>query len=117
MSEDPGKRTRPATVTRHRDTAEHIEQRGVGISSKSATTTPPPKPVTQPQPDGASLSARHGHQGIDSPRLNLRLAMPLIALPRVKVSALLVSFIVCVLVPAFAATVYLAFIASNQLAI
>ncbi len=42
--------------------------------------------------------------------------MPRIALPHVKVSALLVSFIGCVLVPAFAATIYLAFIASNQLA-
>jgi capsular polysaccharide transport system permease protein len=38
------------------------------------------------------------------------------ALPRVKISPLLASFIGCVLVPALAATVYFAFIASDQLA-
>jgi len=116
MSEDPGTKPRPTTVTRRRDIAERIEERGVGISSQSAQAAPRTRPVVPAQPDSAPLTARHGDGGIDSPVVNLRFALSKVALPRIRVSALLVSFIACVLMPAFAATVYLAFIASNQLA-
>jgi len=86
--------------------------------------------VSRPQPDeelsrgGAVLAkesdfapaARQSAPTLPLPRLKAPLAAAdfIRSLPRWKISPLLVSFIGCVVAPAFAATIYFAFMASDQ---
>ena len=75
----------------------------------------------EPQHDSSATSSKVGDALTIWPALRFSLGLPRLgllqdALPRVKVSPLLASFIACVLVPAFAAMIYFALIASDQFA-
>lgn len=124
MSEDPGAGPRWAPVTRTRDRAALTQERGDEV-------VPRRRPIELPQHQNINLPAAGGteagtpaqgflhgftHFSLPRARISPALADFVSSLPRVKFSPLLASFIACVLVPAFAATIYFVFIASNQLA-
>lgn len=120
MSEDPSRSGR-VSVTRKRTQTVRPDDRDVEIASQAAPAAGRQRLIELPRLENTSI--RTGFNGKDSmtPAPKFRFALPRFeflqnALPRTKVSPLLASFIGCVLVPAFAATVYFAFIASNQLA-
>jgi len=104
------------TITIRRDKTALSPQRGPDIDIAP--------PISHPQPvEPAQINTPSGMEEARTigSALKFNLALPRLpflqaVLPRVKASPLLASFIACVLVPAFAATVYFAFIASDQLA-
>jgi capsular polysaccharide transport system permease protein len=108
MNEDP--RLKPkeerVAVAAKRDRGPVLELR--------ATESAPNAVTTSTRPTGLSPATDRDLVGkAESPA---RAILRSLALPRLKISLHLASFIGCVLVPAFAATVYFAFIASNQYA-
>jgi capsular polysaccharide transport system permease protein len=120
MNEDP---SRPgpgkATVTRKRDATVITEVRDIEITPQEGPARVRQRLIASPQHESISVPA--GFRGEDYLPSKFRFALPRFeflqdTLTRTKVSPLLASFIGIVLVPAFAATVYFAFIASSQLA-
>ena len=108
MNEDP--RLKPeeerVAIATKRDRGPVLELR--------ATESPPNVVTTSTRPTGLSPATdRRLMHNAESPA---RVILRRLALPRLKISPHLASFIGCVLVPAFAATAYFAFIASNQYA-
>ena len=104
--------------TARRKKALLAERRDVETSF-DVDATPRPQPI-ELQHDSSTLHSRVDDSRI-SPAWRFNFALPRLAflqetLLRLKVSPLLVSLIACVLVPAFAASVYFVFIASDQFA-
>jgi capsular polysaccharide transport system permease protein len=121
MSEDPGAGPRRAPVTRRRDQAALTQERGGEIASDAISAAPRPRLIESPPYESTGLSPGISDAATIPPAPKLwfalsRFAFLQDALPLTKVSPLLASFIGCVLVPAFAAMIYFAFFASNQLA-
>jgi capsular polysaccharide transport system permease protein len=112
-----------AAVTKTADKVAPATHREFGIASKIVARSPRAQPVqTPPAPRSASLAKRIGdarttvRKLIDDAKSVSGKVTSGLAIPRVKVTPLLASFIGLVLVPSFAAMVYFAFIASNQFA-
>jgi capsular polysaccharide transport system permease protein len=120
MSEDPDAVQRRIAVARNLE-AIIAENREVNISSTAAADASRPRLIGSPLQEPVAVPA--GEQRFTQ-ELKRRFALPRITVPRftlpgfiipvVKISPLYASFVGCVLVPAFAATVYFAFIASSQ---
>jgi capsular polysaccharide transport system permease protein len=108
MNEDP--RLKPGAervaIATKRDRGPVLELR--------ATESAPNLVTTSARPTG--LSPAPDRRLVDKAESPARAILRGLALPRLKISPHLASFIGCVLVPAFAATAYFAFIASNQYA-
>ena len=77
---------------------------------------PRPRLVRLLEDESAVPATETGYRRMVTPALQRGLALGRLALTGAKASPLLASFIGCVLVPSFAATVYFAFIATAQLA-
>jgi len=77
---------------------------------------PRPRLVRLLEDESAVPATETGYRRMVTPALQRGLALGRLALTGAKASPLLASFIGCVLVPSFAATVYFAFIATSQLA-
>jgi capsular polysaccharide transport system permease protein len=108
MNEDPRIKAKEETVAfaTKRDRGPMLELRATGSA---------PNVVAAPtRPMGLSPATDRGVVG--EPKSPVGGILRGLALPRLKISPHLASFIGCVLVPAFAAVVYYAFIASNQYA-
>jgi capsular polysaccharide transport system permease protein len=108
MNEDP--RLKPeeerVAIATKRDRGPVLELRATESAPNVVTTS------TRPTGLSPATNRRLMHNAESPARVILRR----LALPRLKISPHLASFIGCVLVPAFAATAYFAFIASNQYA-
>ena len=115
MNEDPKIRLGRPPTTIERDKIPLPDARGV---KSNANATPVPRQLrpVEPPTHRRAFTTVVGCAEIVTRGVRLSLALPRAALPRLKASALLASFIGCVLVPSFAATVYFAFIAADQLA-
>ena len=118
MNEDRRARGERRTVIARRDEAPLVQHPDVEIVSDVNSAPSRLRPI-EPQ-HNAFPSAVDKSRTLRS-ALRFDLALPRFAflqenLPRLKVSLLLASFIGCVLVPAFAATVYFAIFASDQFA-
>jgi capsular polysaccharide transport system permease protein len=126
MSDDARSRPGRPEVVRKRDTVSHVEAAWPEIERDVAAPLSWPRPEEEPSGGGAGRlgeigdrvfpAARRSPLTLPSPRLKGPPAGADVirSLPRLKISPRLASFIGCVVVPAFAATVYFAFIASNQ---
>jgi capsular polysaccharide transport system permease protein len=119
MSEERNAGAARPTVGTKRDTVALTEGRRADITSDLLSPTSRLRSIEPPH-EGAGLSADIGEHGIGR-ALNFQLTLSRFAflkdaLPRLKVSSLWVTFIGLVLVPSFAAAVYFALIASDQLA-
>jgi capsular polysaccharide transport system permease protein len=120
MSEDPTRSGR-ATVTRKRDITVFAKERDVPSASEVGPASGTRRLIESPRHEGILTPTGLRGDNATIPTPKFRFALPRLAflqetLPLTKVSPLLASFIGCVLVPAFAASVYFAFIASDQLA-
>jgi capsular polysaccharide transport system permease protein len=118
--DDKGAGSRRPKVPGRRITALLAEVHDVDIAPDLDPGASQSRPVA-PQPDSSALPSRTDDARTIGPALKSFLTLPRFAflqdaLPRVKASPLLVSFIAVVLVPAFAALVYFALIASDQFA-
>jgi capsular polysaccharide transport system permease protein len=115
MSEDPSRPGR-TVVTRKREIA---QERDVEIAPQVGPAQVRQQRLMESQRE--SISIPMGFRGEDALPSKFRFALPRFeflrdTLARTKVSPLLASFVGCVLVPAFAAMIYFALIASDQLA-
>jgi len=118
MSEDSRATPGQATITRKSEKVAPAAGRRVGIAPP---VVPSPRPqLVETPPDAPPLAKKVGNPPaiisklIDDAKVaSQKLA---IAIPRLKFSPLLASFVGLVLAPSFAATVYFALIASDQLA-
>jgi len=119
MSENSARRRR-ATVSSKRNQTVLAEEREIEVASQVPTAVRQ-RLIESPQHESTSISTKFDGSEPVTAAPKLPFALPRVAflldrLPRTKVSPLLASFIGCVLVPAFAATIYFAIIASGQLA-
>jgi capsular polysaccharide transport system permease protein len=118
--DDKGAGLRRPKVSGRRITALLAEVHDVDIAPDLDPGASQSRPVA-PQPDSNALPPHTDDAQTIGPALKSFLTLPRFAflqdaLPRVKASPLLVSFVAVVLVPAFAALVYFALIASDQFA-
>jgi capsular polysaccharide transport system permease protein len=127
MSDDSGPRPRRLAVATKRDRVTHAGAPLLEIEPEVASPVSWPRPGEELSRESTALSREVSDRAVSTAarRSPLTFAPPQLkvppavtdfirSLPRLKVSPLLVSFIGCVLVPAFAATIYFAFIASDQ---
>jgi capsular polysaccharide transport system permease protein len=113
MSEDPKLRSEWTEVMTDSDQVALEQPRSSELDPHMADAPLRPQLVEPLARDGAPLPSEIDNAQI-IPRRQRGLGLPSVALPRLKISPLLASFVGCVLAPAFAATVYFAFIASDQ---
>lgn len=111
---DQGAESRRPKAAARRTTALLADRRDAEIASDVAPTAPQPGPASILSPRVEDLQSIT--PSLKSVLTLSRFAFLEDALPRVKASPLLVSFIAVVLIPAFAALIYFAFIASDQFA-
>jgi capsular polysaccharide transport system permease protein len=111
MSEGPmAKRT----ITKLREKLAIAEQRIIG-SGRSDVVSSSRSSQVQVQPRKSPVPAAEIEDAqVVAPEPKRGFALGRVALQAVKSSPLLASFIACVLVPGFAATIYFVFLASNQ---
>ena len=112
MSEGPmAKRT----ITKLREKLAIAEKRVITGSERfDVVSQTRPGQVPVQSRDSVTVPAEIEDAQIVAPEAKRGFALGLLALRSVKSSPLLASFIGCVLVPAFAATIYFVFLASNQ---
>jgi capsular polysaccharide transport system permease protein len=111
MSEGPmAKRT----ITKLREKLAIAEKRIIGSEQFVVAAPSPPGQVPVQSHESVTVPAEIEDAQIVAPEAKRGFALGLLAFRSVKSSPLLASFIGCVLVPAFAATIYFVFLASNQ---
>jgi capsular polysaccharide transport system permease protein len=103
-------------VAKNRDKVVLVDE-GIAEPATNVIAAPiRPRRVEAMPPGTTALSAATDRDLIDEAETIAATLPRRVALPRIRISPLLASFVGCVLVPAFVATVYFAFIASDQLA-
>ena len=111
MSEGPmAKRT----ITKLREKIAIAEKRIIGSDRFDVVSQTRPGQVPAQPRESVTVAAEIEDAQIVAPEVKRGFALGYLALHSVKSSPLLASFIGCVLVPAFAATIYFVFLASDQ---